>query len=242
MKRRKEIFWGILFLLGAVFMIVNRLKAFQDIGVFTIFFTIVLVGSLIENIVERSFGGILFSLAFLGILYDRQLGIENLSPWTLLVTAGLGTIGLNMIFKKKEMHIKVEKYDDYLEDGHSRREKGEVIDETEGEHVHCSVSFNSATKYIDNVKLKTAELSSNFGSLVVYFDNAVLADGKAVVNADVNFGSMVLYIPKEWRLIRNIESSFGGVKEYGRYVGSDEGNTLVINGDVTFSGMEIHYI
>lgn len=102
MKKGKNIFWGLLFILGAVFIVVNRLGYFQDISVLTVIFTIIVAGVLIDSIAHRSFGGILFSLAFLCILYDKPLGMEALTPWPVLAAALCGTIGLNMIFKEKK--------------------------------------------------------------------------------------------------------------------------------------------
>ena len=101
MKRKKEIVIGLLLIIGAVFIMVDRMGFFWDIGLFKIIVTVILVGILVDNVAERSFGGILFSIAFLGILYDEPLGIEHLTPWPILGAALLGTIGLNMIFKKK---------------------------------------------------------------------------------------------------------------------------------------------
>ena len=99
MRKGKNIFWGLLFVLGAVFILVNRLGYFEGISIVTVIFTIIIAGALIDSIFHRSFGGILFSLAFLCILYDELLGIENLTPWPVLAAALCGTIGLNMIFK-----------------------------------------------------------------------------------------------------------------------------------------------
>ena len=48
MKRGKSIFWGLLFILGAVFIVVNRLGYFQDISVLTVIFTIIVAGILID--------------------------------------------------------------------------------------------------------------------------------------------------------------------------------------------------
>jgi len=35
----------------------------------------------------------------------------------------------------------------------------------------------------------------------VYFDNAILGDGRALVNIDVSFGDLKLYIPKTWKVV-----------------------------------------
>ena len=110
MRKGKNIFWGLLFVLGAVFILVNRLGYFEGISIVTVIFTIIIAGALIDSIFHRSFGGILFSLAFLCILYDELLGIENLTPWPVLAAALCGTIGLNMIFKEKKRNWKCEKH------------------------------------------------------------------------------------------------------------------------------------
>lgn len=236
MKREKNIFWGLLFILGAVFIVVNKLGYFQDIGVMTVIFTIGLAGALVDSIYHRSFGGILFSLAFLCILYDDFLGIEALTPWPVLVAALLGTVGLNMIFRQKKRSWKCEKSYDWDNETYKK-----VIDQDGNDWVRCEVSFSSTTKYINSTSFKKADLECSFGSMTVYFDNAVLDQGKAVVDVDVSFGSMELYIPKTWKVVMNLDNSFGGCKEHGNCSNSDE-NVLMLTGDVSFGGLEIYYI
>nr|WP_156301648.1 hypothetical protein [Secundilactobacillus similis] len=60
--------------------------------------TLVLAGALIQSLVMLSIGGIIFSLAFLSILYAGPLGIQALAPWTILGIALLLTIGFSLIF------------------------------------------------------------------------------------------------------------------------------------------------
>lgn len=236
MKRGKNIFWGLLFILGAVFILVNKLGYFQDISVMTVIFTIIVAGALIDSIFHRSFGGILFSLAFLCILYDKPLGIEALTPWPVLAAALCGTIGLNMIFKGKKRSWSSERHQEW-----GNEKYGEVIDEESDELVRCEVSFSSTTKYINSTNFKKAELEASFGSMIVYFDNAVLGDGKAMVNVEVSFGDIRLYIPKSWKVVMNLDNAFGGCKEHGSCSMSDE-NVLLLNGEVSFGALEIYYI
>lgn len=238
MKRKREVLWGLLFILGAIFVVVSQLGYFQDVSVFTIVFAIVLIGILIDNIVHKSFGGILFPIAFLGILFDRQLGIEAITPWPILFTAVLGTIGLNMIFRKKSgWWDKCESKWYYNKDSFK-----EIIDQEDDEQVKCEASFSSATKYINSTHFRKANLETSFGKLTVYFDNAAIADGKAVAKVETSFGEMELYIPKEWKVILDVDTSFGGIREHGKYSGTSEENTLLIVGEVSFGSMEIYYI
>lgn len=236
MKRGKNIFWGILLILGAIFIVINKLGYFQDISVVTVIFTIVIAGALIDSIFHRSFGGILFSLAFLCILYDKPLGIEALTPWPVLAAALLGTIGLDMIFKGKKRSWSNESHREWNNEKYK-----EVIDEESDEWVNCDVSFSSAVKYINCTNFKKADLEVSFGSLSVYFDNAVLSGGRAMVDVDVSFGDMKLYIPKSWKVVMNLDNAFGGCKEHGTCSQSEE-NVLMLNGDVSFGALEIYYI
>lgn len=232
-KRRKEVFWGLLLIFGALFILAGKMGFLQHVGIFKIVCTVFLAGILIENIVQKSFGGILFSLAFLGILYDKQLGIEPLTPVPILVAALLGTVGLNMVFHKKSHRKEMDVF---------WKDAKEVVHVEEEGQVQCAVHFGESAKYIDSPCLCRAVLESAFGSLNVYFDQAVLADGAAQADVNVMFGEMELYIPGDWKVIVDVEAVFGGVDESGRHRPSGVGSTLHISGKVTFGGLNIHYI
>ena len=94
--KRENIFWGLFFILAALFMLVGRLDFFEGLSFFKIFGTLLLVGWLGHSLSKRDYGGILFSIAFLCILYDEFLGIEELTPWPVLGAAMFGSIGLSM--------------------------------------------------------------------------------------------------------------------------------------------------
>ena len=100
--KKKNVFWGVLFLLGACAVIAGRLGFLDGIGFWSILFSLVLAAVLIRGIVRRSWGMILFSVAFLCIVNDRLLGIEKLTPWPVLGAALLGTIGLNLLFPDRK--------------------------------------------------------------------------------------------------------------------------------------------
>ncbi|MBQ8039932.1 MAG: hypothetical protein IJ274_08715, partial [Lachnospiraceae bacterium] len=65
MKNGKKIFWGVLFLLGAVALIVGKLGYLGGFNFWTVRISIGLVGFLVEGIFSKNFGMILFALAFL---------------------------------------------------------------------------------------------------------------------------------------------------------------------------------
>ena len=105
MKNGKKIFWGVLFLLGAVALIVGQMGYLGDLNFWSVLITIGLIGFLLEGVADRNFGMILFALAFLAITNDKLLGIEELTPWPVLGAALLGTIGLDILLGLIENYL-----------------------------------------------------------------------------------------------------------------------------------------
>lgn len=232
--KSKKIFWGVFFILAAVYVIVSKLGMLPDIGTFKILMTAVMVGLLIEGIRYVRFGQILFPLAFIGIMYDEVLGITELTPWTLLAAALLGSIGLSMLFHKKKKYYHVNWKENY----------GNMDSESEqcnGERIHCENNFGTAIRYINSDNFKNAHVENNFGSVSVYFDNAIVQDESAYVNVESNFGETNLYVPKEWNVRPNLEHSFGAINEKGRCEGTSN-TTLYINGEANFGSINIYYV
>lgn len=235
--RGKKIFWGIFFILAAVIVIISKLGIIPDIGVFTILATIFLVWLFVEGIRHVNFFEILFSVAFLCIIYDTPLGIEALTPWTVLAAALLGSIGLSILFRgKKKNHFEVNVDLDW-----DNKKGNSDSEECSGEHIRCENNFGSAIRYINSDHFQNAHLENNFGSMTIYFDNAIIQEASAYVEIENNFGETILYIPKEWNVENCLEHTFGTVKEYGSPSGSSNA-TLFLRGEANFGHIDIHYV
>ena len=245
--KSRNIFWGIFFVLAAVFLVMSQLGFAKGVGAVSIMFAIFFAALLIDGIVRRSFGMILFSVAFLCIVFDEPLGIEAITPWVVLGAALLGTIGLNMIFKrKKHYHVKWS--------GKSISEEecgmyvdGEIVEEERVKHgpdesrVFFKSSFSEAVKYVNSDHFEFAGLECSFGAMKVYFDNAVIPNGNATIDLDVFFGGVELYIPKEWTVEDHTDASFAGVEEKNR--NKSTGSPVInLTGNVRFAGVTIIYI
>lgn len=257
MKNGKKIFWGIMFLLGGVAVLVGSMGYLQGIGFWTILFSIVLIGILMDGVMNKRWGGILFPLAFLGILNSKWLGIEHLVPWPILGAALFGTIGLNILFPRGNFLWKWSTYNKGFGHWHNRNKSyvhgideihlghmgknQEIVGDDGSETVKCEVSFGSEIKYINSRQLSNAYFECAFGSLAVYLDNAGLKDQQASIIVDSAFGGIELYVPKEWKVILDVSGAFGGTSEDGHCDPMGE-NVLYVRGEVAFGGLEIHYI
>ncbi len=152
-KKSGKIFWGIFFLLAAVYVIVSQLGILPKVSVFTVIFTVFCIWLLVNGIRNISFWQILFSIAIVCILYAEPLGITALTPWPVLGAAALGSIGLSMIFPKKKKRIW--KHANINVGGSSTGEYN-------GERVECENSFGESIKYINSENFCYANLDNSF--------------------------------------------------------------------------------
>lgn len=239
---KKNYFWGLFLVLAAVYLIISRLGYLPAVGIFTVIATIICIAAFVHSLLHLSFGGMLFPLAFISILYDEQLGITAITPWTVLLAALLGTIGLNLIFSKTKWKYKWKRNWDHHGKhkiaGNDHFENGENI---EGEYVYMKSSFGSLLRYVTSDNLRYAELEANFSGVKIYFDNAKVPSGNATLNLDVNFSGIEIFVPENWKIINHLGSSFGGVSEKGK-TPSGETVTLTLEGENSFSGITVYYV
>lgn len=257
--KRKRIIWGIvILLLGVYFLVAQFVPNFPEISIFKALIAIGLLSITISSVSRMEFFGMLLPLSIIVIMFKSEISklcginVRNIKEFTIIAATFLLCIGLNMLFgdlKKKNKKKKIEKkmgksftyYTDDIIDG-----KGVFVDEDstierdDGDFVNYEVTFGSAIKYLDSQNLKRVNLECSFGEMKVYFDKAKVADVGANINIDVSFGRLVMYIPKEWQVINNVDTTFSGIKEHGTSIANE--TKVYLTGDVTFAGAEIFYI
>ena len=230
--KKDNLFWGLFLIAAAVLILVAKLGEFPDVSTLKIFWTLVFSVALVSSLVHLSFPGVYFSLAFLGILYDTELGITAITPWTILFVALLLSIGTCMIYtpkKKKRKNHEMEG-SDFV-----------VFDEEDGSQFEFSSSFVGSVKYVNSENFESANIDAKFAGMKVYFDNAVIQNGHATVNLNVSFAGVELYVPKNWRVDNQMSTSFGGVEEKNHNNGAD-GPILTLRGNVYLGGVTILYV
>jgi len=234
MKNRNW-FWGIFFLVSAVFVIASQIGSFGQIGLMSILATILLVALVIHSAVNINFFGIFISMAFLYLIYQQPFGFAVISPWLLGLAAILTSIGFSIIFrvhphKKQYCHGGAE----YL------NQTTENIDDN---NPYAKVSFGSSSKYLHADCLKSGQFLSSFGTLEVFFEQSQMSPDGAEIFLDCSFGEISLFIPKHWRVIQNMHVSLGDVEDDVHSAQPDANSPrLTITGNVQFGSVEIHYI
>lgn len=231
-RKAEKIFWGLFFILGAVFIVVSGLGMLPAVSVFSLILTVVFAAWIIKSIISLHIEGIFFPLAFLGIIYAKPLGITAIVPWTILGAALLLTIGWSILFHNRFQ---------WFRHTHKRNCYTSQIEKEDADHVKCDTSFGSVIKYINSEDFKQADLACSFGSIKAYFDKAQVKGEKAVINIDMSFSGIELYLPKNWHIINHIDASFGGVDEKNQPQDVTD-TTVELVGEMSFSGLTIYYV
>ena len=233
----KNVFWGIFFIVMAVVVIASKIGILPDVGVFSILASIVLLWIALDGIRHRNFYEMIFAAAFLYILDDEPLGIEGLTPWTVLVAALLLSTGCSLLFGgKKKAKQRIE-----FEWDTGSKGIGSTSEQCSKAQIRCENSFGEMIRYINSDNFCKAHLENNFGGMKIYFDNAIIQGELADVKIDNNFGGVILFIPKEWNVRNELEHCFGSISEHGKSLGTSCA-TLRLRGETNFGNIEIHYV
>ena len=210
MKLRKnsgKILWGLFFILAAVYVVVSKLWIMPEISVFSVLLTVFFIWLFLNGIRNVNFWEILFSIAFICIIYDDWLGITALTPWTVLGAALLGSIGLSLIFKKKSGHSPSISFEF---DSDSDNEDGKYI----GENIKIDNNFGTAIKYVNSDNFCMADVDNSFGETNLYIPK----EWKTENNLGQAFGSVKIHGVCEGSSNNTLklkgETSFGEINIY----------------------------
>lgn len=243
--RNRQWIWGIFLILAAGLLVATQMGWSLAFSPFTIIATIFLVGVLVENLIRFSIGGTIFSIAFLLMLYNKPLGIDSLVPWTILWAAGLLTAGLSIIIRPKSHH-------NWQKQTHHDHSNWQMHGEFDGDFteddvqtnddsvVTINTSLGNSIRYIRSTDLKRVNISNRMAGTKVYFDKSKILD-QALVNVDCSFGGVSLYIPKDWNVVIEVNSTMAGIEERG-LESTKEGPILRLRGNLLLGGIIIYYI
>ena len=250
--KKNDVLGGLILIGIAVLLVGQGLNILPNIPWFKIIGTILLAVFTVKQLWKREFFSSSLALGCIVWIWEEsikigELQIAEITPFPLLVAAGLVGAGLNMIFGKKPkivtVHRKVEgeeTWESYTAEeaahGAARVEEWE-----DGRHVTLTNVFNSTSKYVNSEAFSTATFENVFGSANVYFDNAIIAGGQAVIDVENVFGQTNLYFPSTWRLQLSEEGVFGSVKVYGKASTIPGAPLIIMNAESVFGNVNIYF-
>ncbi|WP_081668320.1 LiaF domain-containing protein [Butyrivibrio sp. MC2013] len=247
--KNKNLLMGLLLIIAAAGLL-TRNHSGLSFGLWDIAINVCILVLLIKGIIDRSFGKIIFALAFLVIVNKEMLGLAKLSTLTILGAAFLATIGFNLIFPKVKKYPSAGagEYAPILVHN-SVKEAAVYIDSTESDDSDTGSGifdinnvFNEHTKYLGNSCLKRLDISNVFGALTIHLEEVDLKDNKAALDASNVFGKVDLYVPARYKIRLDPCMVFGSINEYGQTPAVDSPMELTMDISSIFGSVDIHYV
>lgn len=227
--KKRNVLWGIYYVLAAALIVLFKMNILADISMIKVIAAIFLLPIIIKGIVKLHFGEIFFPLAVVIIMFENELGIENIGFWTPIVVAALLSVGLSMIFPKRATNVKY--------DG-----KTESFSEDSLNEISIECKFSGVTKYIDSPCLKRINVCNSFGGVNLYLDKTTLSENGAEIIFDSNFGGAEIYLPSAWNVIDNTNKFLSGVSSRGIKNPDPTMPSVILNGNLSFSGITVVYM
>ena len=159
--KKRNIFWAVILIFIAVYLVASKMHMIPAIPFFKILFTVIFVYTAVYGFVRLHFFEGMLSVGLLGCMYDKVLGIQAITPWTLLLAACLVGLALDLLFR----NLKKQKDNTYF--GHSNA-GGHVENGQDGEYVHVENSFGALSKYVNSDCFREAKFRTVLES-VTYF-------------------------------------------------------------------------
>jgi len=246
----RSILFGLLFIGIAVYIVLNVLNIGIGISTWRLVLTLFTLAIFVKGIWTQSISGILFPVAFIGILFAKELGIEAFTPWPILGIVLFLSIGLSMIFKNgwtghnykfcnyHRNHSKENGYSEFnnaegFKDGSEERHNDDI-------DWRIKVGFGKRIGYVTSQKLQRAYIECGFGELQVYFTEAKMEGESIQVNGEVGFGKVILFFPKAWNVIIVSSEVFGSINEQ-RHESIPGAPTVYLKMEVGFGAVDIIY-
>lgn len=220
-----RIFTGLLIILvGVLFLLGNLGKL--DIGdVFSTYWPLILIFIGIWHLIVHGFGRAGFGIVlivigafFMLVNWDILEGRLWFYSWPLLIIAA----GLWLIFKPRLRPFK---------------EKAPDIKEKD---LDTFTIFSGIKRRFESQEFRGGKVTVLFGGVELDFTQAKLAGKKATVELTAIFGGIELWVPREWEVVVDSSSIFGGVEDKRKAIPSTEIEaTLFVRATAIFGGIDI---
>jgi len=238
-----RIIWGMFFIACGTLLVLHFadiLNAPEGITTWTIILSILFVPCLIEGLAKLNWFEIFFSAAFLVLVWQRPIyDAVGVRPgfWILMLTALLLSIGFTTLFGGLGSSNTV------VIDGKRRKmksKKGSSSKESySGKDLYFKQKLAASEKYVRSENLSRVRIKNTLGSLELYFDSTTVSPEGLVIEVDNNLANLELYVPRDWKIIDQMENSLASFST----VGWDDGafTTVTLRGKNSLANLEVNY-
>lgn len=239
MKHGRNYAWGIIFIGAAVLVLLNGFDIDIGVPVWKILISIFMCMWLKHGLDQKDWASVVFPIVFLLCTWVDDLGI---SKWAVFFAAFLGVIGISFLTGGRNRTYRkddVERIEDKsMDNGDGASDNTSAVNDN---RFSFSSSFGPGVKYVKADNFEEGRVSVSFGEAKIYFDDAQIHNSDAIVYVNNSFGSINLYVPKEWYVTNEASVLFGGVEERNRSITSGSPKLRIV-GSTKFGVVSVTYI
>lgn len=231
MKKYNKQLMGLMIIIIAIIYALSTLNYFGKIDLLKYIFTAIFIVLIISGILNRKVSRVIFSLAFIAILFKKELNIEEFTTWSILLIAFLLTIGIKLLTSRHTTRHTIKDISD--------KSKYSEYNNSYVRHKN-SLVFGYKSQYIKDKKFVYMKVENVFSKFDLYLNECVMLEETAEINFDNVFGTVRLYLPKNWNVEIEDSSAFGSFDiPENRNITT---NTLIIKTQSVFSKLYVRHI
>lgn len=237
-QNKKSGLWVAIFFIIAGLLFLARNMGFLDTEIFDLIISwpsILIIWGIFTIFRHHSVGGAVMIGIGLYFMFPKLNWITH--DWLRIYwPLGFILLGIAIILGLKNGH------------GNSRKKRlhhqdfdpADARSDTEEGFVSIDTSFNGVKHIVLDPAFKGADIDVTFGSVTLDLRKTGLIDAQTIVNIDCSFSGLVVYVPKGCLVRLKLDSNFSGCQDLRSDTKiTDTEHTLIICGDLTFSGLEI---
>ena len=222
---------AILIVLDAIGIMAPLISTIGGVSVFEMILALVLLALIIERLIRGRISSIFFYLGFLFMIFEENIAyvckLENaniINNWLVLLIALMLTVGFESLFSSFKRKRRFRSSVEYSKNGAESR-------------------LGSSTIYVDCNTFTPDFIENDLGSCTVFFENIESYTGDKTLHIENHLGSMEINVPKEWRVVINIENTLGGASYPDEEEnGDNDKKILYINGENNLGSISIEYV
>lgn len=246
MQKKRNWFWGVFLLLAGGLILLSQFTSLVTMPVIQIIALVILAALFISSLVRLNYMGMTVCLALAYTIVQETLKLPAINAWVLLLAAVLLGIGLSMLFRRRPKPLPTPPVyppaQAYPQNG-GVHVQTDIAYNSDDDHPYAKASFGSASRYVHAKNLESGQFYCSFGLLEVYLDQALLSPNGAQLYVDCNFGSIKLYVPRDWQVKDQVRATLGGVSQGPVMPGYDPSRpTITLTGYVQLGGIEVVYV
>lgn len=234
---KKNILWGILFILVALTLILHSLGIdfgiFNAIPLWKIILSLTLTIFIIQQLIKKKFANVFFPLIFIVMIFEKEIALAlglatgNItSVWVFLLIALLLTIGTALITKDCfTFTIKFANDERVYTGKEAKKMYKEMRNATSVYYVDCSEKIDQ-------------EFEVNLGKADIFFSNTELYEGNGKIKVENNLGKITIHVPSDWTVICEIENSLGIVHTLKPAPNQSENKKITVTGENNLGKIE----